>query len=172
MGDFFGLFGTRTVSESALISLIFAIGTLFVVTAAFSIYAIVLRLGHQLRDRRWVRLTARWQEPVLNALLDRERSPAVHDVVEAKYELHFVQFVLEYIRRVRGEERQTLRDLALPYLGGIAELTQHRRSEIRTRAVQTLGTLGLPKYSDEVVKGLDDPSPLVSMVAAPAPHPG
>lgn len=32
--------------------------------------------------------------------------------------------------------------------------------------MQTLGTLGLPRYSAEVLKGLYDPSPLVSMVAA------
>ena len=166
MGDFFGLFGTLTAADSALLSIVFAIGALFVATVAFSCYAIVLRIGHQIRERRWERLTARWQEPVLEALSDRENSAAVHELVEPKYRRHFVAFIVEYIRRVRGEERTTLRDLALPYLDGIVPLASHRRSEIRTRAIQTLGTLGLPTYSAQVLKGLDDPSPLVSMVAA------
>lgn len=158
----------RTGADVVLLALGAAIGLLFVTIVAFSLYAVLLRVGHEMRERRWERLTARWQEPLLTVLgdPDPDRGAALHALVEERYRLHFVRFVLEYTRRVRGEERQTLRNLALPYLGGIAALANHRRSEIRTRAIQTLGTLGLPKYSKEVLKGLDDPSPLVSMIAA------
>lgn len=166
MGDLFGLAGTRTVSESALLALAIAIGALFVVTIAFSCYAIMLRVNHQIREKRREVLTERWQAPLLGVLVEPETAPAMHALVEEKYQKHFVQFVLEYIRRVRGDERHTLRALALPYLPLIAPRATHRRSEIRTRAIQTLGTLGLPKYRDEVLRALDDPSPLVSMVAA------
>lgn len=166
MGDVTGVLGADTVTESALIFLSIAIGALFVVTIAFSIYAIALRVANERREERWKRLTARWQTPVLEAIMEPRNAPAVHEQVEDEYRRHFVQFVLEYIRRVRGEERKVLRQLALPYLDFVAERAGHRRSEVRTRAIQTLGTLGLPKYSDLVVRALDDPSPLVSMVAA------
>lgn len=166
MPDLVGLFEVLTLSDSALIILVIAIAALFVVTAAFSTYAVFVRLNNQRRDRRWVTLTARWQQPVLAALVDPEQSAAVHATVEERYRRHFVQFVLEYVRRVRGEERHTLRALALPYLPLIAPRARHRRSEIRTRAIQTLGTLGLPTYADTLIAALDDPSPLVSMVAA------
>lgn len=166
MVDLFGQWGTRTGPDVALLTLGAAIGVLFIVIVACSVYAVALRVGHDMREKRWTRLTARWQEPLLTALSDPAQVAAVHALVEERYRLHFVRFVLEYTRRVRGEERQTLRKLAMPYLGGIAALADDPRSEIRTRAIQTLGTLGLPKYSKEVVKGLDDPSPLVSMVAA------
>ena len=105
---------------------------------------------------------------MLLALADPARVAEVHPLVPSKYRLHFVNFVLQYARRVRGAERQTLRLLAEPYLGPLAGRTRSRLSEIRTRAVQTLGTLGLPRYSAEVISALDDPSPLVAMVAARA----
>jgi HEAT repeat protein len=165
MNDFFGL-GVGTATESVLAVVIATTAALFAVSVAFSLYAIALRMGHRLRERRWENLTARWQQPLLSALMDPETESAVHAFVQKRDRRHFVRFVLEYSRRVRGEERQALRRLAMPYLDLIAERTDHRRSEIRTRAIQTLGTLGLPKYAPQVLEGLDDPSPLVSMVAA------
>lgn len=158
--------GTDALSEAVLIVLVATTLALFVVSLAFSGYAIVLRVGHGARARRWARLTERWQEPLLEALVDPSAEAAVHALVEPGQRLHFVQFVLEYSRRVRGEERAVLRRLALPYLDEIAARTDHRRAEVRTRAVQTLGTLGLPAYAPRVLEALDDPSPLVSMVAA------
>lgn len=155
-----------TATEGALIVLVVVIAGLFVTTILFSLYAILLRFRHARRDRLWLALSSRWEKPVLSAIVDPDTAPAVHEVVPHEYRLHFVNFVLEYSRRVRGEERITLRQLALPYLDEIAERTKHRDPGVRTRAVQTLGTLGLPKYSGEVLAGLDDPSPLVSMVAA------
>ncbi len=155
-----------TAAESALLILSAVIVGLFVVTLLFSVYAMVLRAGHARRDRLWTRLSAEWEGPVLAAIVDPEMVPAARDAVPEEYRLHFVNFVLEYTRRVRGEERRTMRKLVEPYLDLIVERTNHRNSEVRTRAIQTLGTLGLPKYADHVIAGLDDPSPLVSMVAA------
>lgn len=166
MEDLLALATTLTASESALLALVAVIVALFVVTVSFSLYAIALRVGNQVRDRRRQRLDALWQQPVLAAIVDPDQIAAARATVEDKYRRHFIRFVLDYTRRVRGEERRTLRRLVEPYLGLIAERVNHRRSEVRTRAVQTLGTLGLPRYSQEVLAGLEDPSPLVAMVAA------
>lgn len=166
MDDLFGLTSGLTPTDSALFILAVTIVGLFVVALLFSGYALVLRYRHASRERLRDALRKRWEEPVLGAIADPDRISEVQALVPREYRLHFVQFVLEYVRRVRGAERQVLRRLVEPYLDEIAERAEHPRSEVRTRAVQTLGTLGLPRYAPEVLKGLHDPSPLVSMVAA------
>lgn len=139
---------------------------ILIIAVAFSSYAIVLRIRHARRDRLHEELKSRWEGPLLMAIADPAKIPDVHPLVPRRYRLHFVQFVLDYARRVRGVERVTLRRLVEPYLDEIADKTRHPRAEVRTRAVQTLGMLGLPKYGKEVLAGLEDPSPLVSMVSA------
>ena len=64
--------------------------------------------------------------------------------------------------------RPSLREIVAPYLAPLVKRAGHRRSEIRTRAIETLGALGLPTYVDTVIAALDDSSPLVRMVAARA----
>lgn len=158
--------GPLSLQQTGLRILILTIVGLVLVSVAFGLYTVVLRIQHIRKERRWTRLTARWEEPLLLALTDPEEVDRVHQAVEPGDRLHFVQFVLDYAKRVVGEERQMLRTLAAPYLGPIVERATHPRREIRTRAVRTLGTLGLPRHAGEVLAALDDPSPLVAMVAA------
>lgn len=154
------------VSDSALLLLAGIVLAVLVLAVLFSLYAILLRVGHSRRERLQAELRDRWEGPILAAIADPARVADVHPMVPQAFRMHFVQFVLDYARRVRGAERATLRRLVEPYLDEIAQRTDHSRAEVRTRAVQTLGTLGLPKYSKEVLAGLEDPSPLVSMVSA------
>lgn len=168
MDHLLGLTGAASVRNTALYLLIGTIAALLLLAVAFAVYTLLLRFGNDLKERRWRRLEALWEEPLLLALADPEMADALHQMIEPRYRLHFVHFVLDYARRLRGEERAVLRKLAEPYLGPIAERVWSKHQEIRTRAVQTLGTLGLPRYAGEVVTALDDPSPLVAMVAARA----
>ena len=103
-----GVVITFEPTEGVLVVLSGVIITLFAVTLIFSAYAIVLRFRHARRDRLWTALTNMWEEPVLAAIVDPERVDDVHEEVPEEYRLHFVNFILEYTRRVRGEERQTL----------------------------------------------------------------
>ena len=146
--------------------LVTVIVALFAATLLFALYAVLVRLEHQRREARDRRLTKRWRDGLLRALVEPAAVAELHEVVEGRYRRHFVNFVLEHSRRVRGEEKETLRRIALPYLPLIADRAKHRDPEVRTRAIQTLGTLGLPSYSETLLEALDDPSPLVSMVAA------
>ena len=166
MSRLVGLFPGTGAEESALAALIATVVGLFVVAVGFSIYAAVLRVQHERRTRRWLRLTARWEGLLLQALADPDSASELRADVAEREGLYFVNFVLGYARRVRGSERLTLRGLADPYLEPLASRTYDRRSEIRTRAVGTLGALGLPRYAKEIIEALDDPSPLVAMVAA------
>jgi len=154
------------VGESALLLVTLIVLGILLIAVLFSLYAILLRVGHSRRERLQAELRDRWEGPVLSAIADPARVSDVHPLIPRQYRMHFVQFVLDYARRVRGAERKTLRRLVEPYLDEIAERATHPRAEVRTRAVQTLGILGLPKYSKEVLAGLEDPSHLVSMVSA------
>lgn len=155
-----------SAGDTALLAISGVIIALFGVTALFSGYALFLRYQHQQRDRLWERLRSQWEGPVLESITDSSAIPAAQRLVEPKYALYFVNFVLEYSRRLRGEERAGLRELVAPFLGEIGKRAFHPNAQVRTRAMQTLGTLGLPAYEKEVLAGLEDPSPLVSFVAA------
>jgi len=154
--------------NSVLFILLGVIFAFLVLTVALSGYAVVLRERHAARERRRARLAERWQEPLLLAVADPEGGADFSTLVDQKNRLRFVGFVLEYARRVRGDERLVLRRLALPYLELVAERASSPKEEVRARAVQTLGTLGQPDYALRVVEALDDRSPLVAMVAARA----
>jgi HEAT repeat protein len=153
-------------AETTFLGLTTAVAVLVVATIAISTYAIVLRIGNRRRELLWVDLRSRWDGPVLAAVVDQDRVQDVYDAVPSEYRRFFVRFVMDFSQRVRGEERRVLHELVQPYLGDIAGLLDHRRPEVRTRAVQTLGTVGLPRFAEELVAALDDPSTLTAMVAA------
>jgi HEAT repeat protein len=146
--------------------LMLVVAALFVVTLAFSLYAIGLRLSHGARDRRKERLARRWSEPLLSALGDPEVTGQLRATVSDQERLHFVGFVVQFARRLRGEGREALAVIVDPYLDRVARRAQDDSVEVSARAIQTLGMLGLPRYADTVMAALDDPSPLVAMVAA------
>jgi HEAT repeat protein len=151
-----------------LVALLVVISVLLAGTLVLSGYAIVMRSVHVAKSREWDELSERWREPVLSAVAEPALVPSVQALVTEDDAIQFLQFVIEYARRVRGEERGVLRDIVQPFLPHMAMRVGARSTEMRAWAVQVLGTLGLPKYADEVVAALDDSSPLVAMVAARA----
>lgn len=155
-----------TVADTALLVISGVIIALFGVTILFSVYAVALRYRHEQRDRLWADLRARWEGPLLDAIADPAAIPTVQSLVDEEHRLYFVNFVLEFSRRMRGGELAVLRTVVAPFLEEIGRRASHPNSQVRTRAMQTLGTLGLPAYEKHVLAGLDDPSPLVSFVAA------
>jgi len=155
-----------SLSAPALIVLIVVIAVLLVCTVVLSAYAIMMRFRHAANAKAAQDLKERWRDPVLGAVADPTLVPSVQGLVGDEDAIPFLGFVIEYARRVRGEEKGVLRDLVKPFLPRMVERAHVRRVEMRAWAIQTLGTLGLPEYEDEVVAALDDPSELVAMVAA------
>ncbi|MDH3205596.1 MAG: hypothetical protein OEO79_03250 [Gemmatimonadota bacterium] len=158
----------ESISATGLLVLIALILVLFVCTLVLSAYAVVMRSFHRARAKQTSELTDQWRDPVLSAVADPTLVPSVQSLVSDDDGVQFVDLVIEYVRRVRGEERVILRDLVKPFLPQVAERIHARSTERRAWAVQTLGTLGLPEYAAQVVAALDDSSPLVAMVAARA----
>jgi HEAT repeat protein len=146
--------------------LIGIVAALFVVTLAFSAYAVGLRLMNEARDRRRAAYALKWQDRLLMALADQDEAAALRREIEPDERLHFVGFAVQYARRLRGDGRDALAGLASPFLAPIVARADSPSVEVRARAIQTLGMLGLPAHAPRVVAALDDPSPLVAMVAA------
>jgi hypothetical protein len=144
------------------------VGALFVVTLVCATYALVLRRRNEIRDRRRAHYARMWTDRLIPALMDEAEARSLQESVQDSDRLAFVGFAVQYARRVRGEGRDALVRIVKPFLGPILERAESRRVEVRARAIQTLGTLGLPEHAPRVIAALDDPSPLVAMVAARA----
>jgi HEAT repeat protein len=157
-----------SAGRAGLIALMVIVAVLFLGTVVLSVYAVVMRAVHLSQEKASEELTERWRDPVLSAVADPSLVTSVQELVEEDDAVHFLGFIIEYARRVRGEERGVLRALARPFLPLMVESARSQRTETRAWAIQTLGTLGLPEHAEVVVAALNDPSPLVAMVAARA----
>lgn len=168
MASLLQLEGSWTGREATLAALLVVVAALFLVTLLFSAYAVALRMRNKARDRRRTAFGDRWREPLLLAVADPDAIDALRATIREDERLHFVGFAVQYARRLRGEGRAALRDIVRPYLGDVVARADARSVEVRARAIQTLGMLGLPEHAGRVISALDDPSPLVAMVAARA----
>ncbi len=154
--------------EPFFVMLSVGVAVLVVLVVGFATSVVVLRVRNAEKARRWNALEAKWEQPLLEALVGERDIERVLELVRPDEQLFFVDYLLRYARRLRGSEREVLTRLARPFLQPIAERTTIKDAERRARAVQTLGELGLQWHADAVVAALDDDSPLVRMIAARA----
>lgn len=130
--------------------------------------ALLLRIRNARAAARWTAVEVSW-EPALLEVLTGERPPEGLIGGLTKGELpYFADFLGRFIRRVTGPERARLIAVARPLLPVIERGLRARSAEARARAVDTLGVLSEGEDGRELVAALDDPSPLVAMVAARA----
>jgi HEAT repeats len=134
----------------------------------FTATALLLRIKNIRTASKWTKLEDSWEPPLMEVLYGEGPPEALWKVVGPEVELHFVNYLLRFMRRLSGEERDRIRAVAAPYLPRILKRLQRRGPERRARAIQTLGELGLREHADRIVEMLDDPSPLVAMTAARA----
>lgn len=141
---------------------------LVTVSLAFAAIAVVLRIRNARWAARWATVGSRWEQRILE-ILDGD-TPAGDVFRElAPAEVPFlVGFLARFVRRVTGPERQRLIELAHPLLPSVRAGLRSRSPETRASAVDTLGLLSGPEDTETLVAALDDPSPLVAMVAARA----
>jgi len=142
------------------------IAVLMVVSFAFALLALLLRFFNDRSTRRQVQLTGSWEPMMLEVLAGTAPPSAVMERVEERDTDDFLTFLLGYARRLRGEERDTVRELAAPYLPELARRVDRGSAEERGVAVQALAGMGMPDYADRVAQALDDESPVVAMIAA------
>ncbi|MDT8341545.1 MAG: HEAT repeat domain-containing protein [Longimicrobiales bacterium] len=141
---------------------------LLAVALLFTLLTLVLRWRHHRADRVWRELEARWERQLLEVLAGAGDAAALLGRVRPGEALRFLAYLSRYARRVTGEETRILRALARPHLPRLEAVYRRGAAEERARAVQTLGLLGMPDYAPLLRRALDDPSPLVSIIAARA----
>lgn len=147
----------------ALIGMILVLLSLAILFAAVTF---VLRIRNEKRERTWSRLEEEWKPWLLEVLDDPTRLDELWGVVGEAHRDFFLDFLLRYSGRLKDRDRRVLQRAAAPYLSGVVGRLESRQAGIRARAVQILGTLGLPAYTEEITRAMDDPSPLVAVVAA------
>ena len=142
-------------------NLVFGIAAL-----GLALVAIALRISNDSKARRWTRLEQRWEPLSLEVVVGLTPPERLWALVGPEDRLRFVNYLLRFAKRVSGSERRIVDDLAAPYLDLLLPQLSRRTPERRARAVQTLSTLGSRRYMEVILRALDDPSPLVAMVAA------
>ena len=145
-----------------------SVAALLAVALGLMLLALFLRWRNERVARLWDALEARWEPLLLDVLVGERPGEDLQAAVQAGESLRFLDFLLRFVRRVAGTEVGLLRSLARPHLDRLARAWDEGSAERRARAVQTLGLLGMDGHEAVVVDALDDPSPLVSMVAARA----
>lgn len=157
-----------TSEEDLLRWLIYAIIGLFLFGVAFAATATSLHLLRKRRLEREAAQEARWTALLHDVLAGDSPPEALWSLVRSRERRQFVAHLVEYAARLRGEELATLRTLAEPMLAGIAaELPAHTAAG-RAFDIRALATLGMPRYSREVLGALDDRSQLVAATAVQA----
>ena len=153
------------ILDQVLLYLTIIILSLLGLVIFLSVMTVLLRLRNEREDLHWANLQERWEPLLLDALSQPEKLEALWDQVGERDHFLFLEFVLQYAQRLGGTEWETLKLAAAPYLREVRPLLAKRRVGVRARAVQTLGTLGLPEFLGEVQAAVDDPSPFVAALA-------
>ena len=128
--------------------------------------ALLFRTRTIAKERVTKERSEQWQGALHRFLYDGADAETLWSTVDQDSRMDFLNFLLLYVRRLEGEEREAVCRLAEPNLLPILEQLDASAEGLRMRTVQTLGELGLPRYGDQVIAALDDPSPVVAMVAA------
>lgn len=143
-------------------------GALALLALLFTLLALFLHVRNH-RRKRWEKKRAEsWEPALLNVLSGELPAHRLQDQIRPSERRHFVDFVYQFARRIRGRELSALQHLAQPFLEEIAASWKAQDAERRARNLQILGLLGFQTHIEDVIEALDDPSPLVAMVAARA----
>lgn len=135
-------------------------------TVTFAVIAMALRMANDRDFERRERMEAIWMPKILEVLNDDLSAEELRSTVDPGDQDLFLDFLYRFGRQLRGQELETLRGIAYPYLRGMVKDVNRGDAESRARRIQILGLLGFDKYSSLVVEAMNDPSPLVAMVAA------
>lgn len=134
----------------------------------FAALAIVLRIRHDRRLKRRERLEEKWEALLLDVLAGREELHVLLDSVARRDRVSYLDLLYRIGRHLQGDDLEVVRVAAEPYLDEIAGDLDERDTETRAKYLQMLGVLGFHDHHDVIRASLDDPSPMVAMVAARA----
>ncbi len=157
-----GLLSVSEVLVVLLVCTLVVLATSLLLAAA----AVAFRRRNARRRTRMDERSAAWRDAVQEVLYDGADASELSNSVSPSDVPYFLNLLLKYVRRLDGDERDTICRLAEPHLHSVLHFMSHRSPTRRMRTIQMLGELRPADAQEPVVAALDDPSPLVAMVAA------
>lgn len=164
-------FGADPILRLAIASVI----ALSSFTVAFMAYAFVLHVKSKRLEGRRNALEARWRDRLLDAATGEDMAAPDPDSPRPDEEelgqrdrVLLLELITRYARALDGPERANLERVAAPYLDALDELQEDPDPYRRAYALDILGELGFEQTRARIVRGLQDESGLVAMVAARA----
>jgi HEAT repeat protein len=154
--------------DIVLLLLVFSIAVLLVVSFLLAIYTIILRVHNERKQKHWEQHENQWQPIILNYLAGKLEAEEIQRNIPAHDRMFFVDYLQRFGYLLSGKENRRIAILANPLLKILAERANRGDAEQRARSIQTLSVLGFEQYSEVIIKALDDPSPLVVMIAVQA----
>lgn len=156
------------LDDRAFAILLVFLGIVALGALGFIVGSFYLRARNNAIARTWAAFEARCDPVMLDVLAGAAPPEALRAVVAPRDDRRFVEYLLRYGRRIRGQERDLLGEIAAPHLYAVSGDLRSRSVERRARATQAVGELGPRAYRAELLDALGDRAPLVCMVAAVA----
>jgi len=148
--------------------LVLAIAGLAFINLTFAAVVVLLRIRNVRRVARIAERRRRWYPRVIGLISDDSDTQGLSELVAPSEQEDVVEICWDVARRLRGSDRSRIQRFAAPLLDVTTPDLEARRPETRARALQIVSCLGGRVYEPAIVGFLDDPSPLVSVVAARA----
>lgn len=145
-----------------------AIQCLLGLAIVLALLTVFRRWRNTRESRKWMHLAEKWDPVILEVLGGTEPPGPLLALVLPTERFDFLEYLVLYARRIRGEDTEVLKTLARPFLPLLLGRMGSRWGERRAGIVRTLGTLGMPEYAGLLAEALDDPSSTVAFLAAQA----
>ncbi|MCB2198828.1 HEAT repeat domain-containing protein [bacterium] len=152
--------------DQAFAIIIIAILVFTFLSLLFGLRALLIHLRRQQISRRTARLEEKWTQTLLDVLTGEREVKSIWRMVQSRDRHYFIDFLAAYARRVTGHERELIEDAARPWLRFVRRQIKSRDPAKRARALRTLADLTPHRTARLLLEALNDPSDLVSMVAA------
>ncbi len=159
-------FDGASFEQRLLLVLSDSVLVLLLLTFAFGMLALGLRLQHNRYERMWSGLYQLWEVDILDVLSGDMSPVEFRKLIKPEHELNFVRFLAPYGWRLRGSDLSTLKALAQHYMPHVARQLQHKDPGVRAWAVNVINLFGMPDYEFEIFKSLEDKASVVVMFAA------
>lgn len=167
-GQLLAWFLGLSTSERMFFLLILTVLVTLLLTIAFTLVTVKLRIGNTRKAARWAKLESAWQ-PLLLAVIAGDATPvSLINQIEDNDRLFFLDYLTHYASRLAGAELRILNTLAAPFLPLLETRLAAKDYEQRARSIHTLGIFAAGYYQADFIHLLDDRSPLVALTAARA----
>ena len=156
------------LKDQIFLVLTVTIAVSLILVIVFALFTVYLRFQNMRKAKRWQQLEQEWEPLVLDFLVGERTREDIRDHIKTEDRSYFLDFLLRFAQRLEGLEAAAIAGLAEPYLPTLAERMKSGDPPSRARAIRTLSILGLESYANQIKEALEDPSPLVAMIAARA----